>query len=611
MLELRWIGRVGVCVLLTMPCVAQSTRVQDALITAESLLGHDQAEQAISKLEALLAEARGVDRTQAMALLRRALSRAAEQAEAAGKTRLAADHRANLAILNRKSARQDQDTQPPADVKSGSIARPDLPKPPEALPAPELSAPRALDTQSTRDPEVLRVSADPAPIRESERDAPAVIDRETTTAPPPNPKSDTAASLMRADAAFRDKRYDDAGAIYDSLHKDGALPGNRIDAYAYCRRHALVGLINKRPRTSAEWEAIERELAAIRTLTPGHWYDEYLGNRLDELKAATKSSAAAASSGRSRSEAEAGRRREPLARYGSPNEADRAGSITDHNRPPEPAPQAKTPAADVAGGIESWVERPETMEALVDQDSKNWQVLKTANFQIYHDDLELARRVAVKAEEARRDALQHWGGEPAQHAWTPRCFVYLFPTAEIFARVTGQSPRSPGFSTTGEIGGRVTSRRINLRADHEKLLDAVLPHEVTHVVLADIFCDVPIPRWADEGMAALAEPEHEQALRARDLIDQLREHQIYDAKALMLMDYPEETRWPLYYAQSVSLTRFLVKQRDAATFVAFLKAIQRGQLEAELRRFYGFGSFEELQDHWLAGTDIRLARDAR
>ena len=48
--------------------------------------------------------------------------------------------------------------------------------------------------------------------------------------------------------------------------------------------------------------------------------------------------------------------------------------------------------------------------------------------------------------------------------------------------------------------------RTNLRADHPQVLTAILPHEVTHVVLADLFTTQQIPRWADEGMAVLAEP---------------------------------------------------------------------------------------------------------
>ena len=83
--------------------------------------------------------------------------------------------------------------------------------------------------------------------------------------------------------------------------------------------------------------------------------------------------------------------------------------------------------------------------------------------------------------------------------------------------MTGQPETSPGFSTMGVSGGQIVTRRVNLRADHPQMLAAILPHEVTHVVLADVFTEQQIPRWADEGMAVLAEPATEQAGRAADL----------------------------------------------------------------------------------------------
>ncbi len=54
-------------------------------------------------------------------------------------------------------------------------------------------------------------------------------------------------------------------------------------------------------------------------------------------------------------------------------------------------------------------------------------------------------------------------------------------------------------------------------------MTAILPHEVTHVVLADLFTTQQIPRWADEGIAVLAEPNAEQEIRAAELQEPLRD----------------------------------------------------------------------------------------
>src|SRR5262249_8857077 len=162
------------------------------------------------------------------------------------------------------------------------------------------------------------------------------------------------------------------------------------------------------------------------------------------------------------------------------------------------------------------------------------------------------------------------------------------PTAQVFSRMTGQPEASPGFSTMGLQDGRVIARRVNLRVDHPGLVHAVLPHEVTHVVLADLFPHQQIPRWADEGMAVLAEPPSEQQIRAADLERLIVEGRLFRLQDLLTMDYPQEAHWSLYYAQSVSLTRFLVEQGSAAQFLQFVRGIQRNNHEAELKRLYRF-----------------------
>ena len=166
--------------------------------------------------------------------------------------------------------------------------------------------------------------------------------------------------------------------------------------------------------------------------------------------------------------------------------------------------------------------------------------------------------------------------------------------------MTGQPEDSPGFSTMGLNAGHVVARRVNLRADHADLLRAVVPHEVTHVVLADLFVERPIPKWADEGMAVLSEPTAEQHRRAADLTEPLVSGRLFKVDDLMTMDYPDGRHWALFYAQSVSLTRFLVERGTPAQFVRFLQGTQRNGVEAELRRVYQIDGYADLQRRWVA-----------
>ena len=228
----------------------------------------------------------------------------------------------------------------------------------------------------------------------------------------------------------------------------------------------------------------------------------------------------------------------------------------------------------------------------------NWQTFQTANFQIFHNDPALARKVAVKAEAARRDAAKRWSGVEPTASWTPKCDLYLYPTAEIFAAETQQPPESPGFSTAGLSEGRVTARLVKLRVDHAKMLDAVLPHEVTHIVLADLFPVKQIPRWADEGMSVLSEPDGDQSLRARDLSEPFSKDVLFHLDVLMTADYPSGNYWALYYAQSVSLTRYLVSQGTPTQFVQFVRATQAMSLDAALKQTYRLASVAELESRW-------------
>jgi hypothetical protein len=156
-------------------------------------------------------------------------------------------------------------------------------------------------------------------------------------------------------------------------------------------------------------------------------------------------------------------------------------------------------------------------------------------------------------------------------------------------------------------GGRIVARRINLRADHPNLIRAILPHEITHVVLADLFATQQIPRWADEGMAVLAEPTSEQELRAADLDKPLADGKLFRLTDLMVMDYPDGKYWSTYYAQSVSLTRFLVDQGSPTQFIDFVQNSQRKGIDTELKRIYKIDGLSDLQTRWLAHLKKRPA----
>ncbi|MGZ3430633.1 MAG: peptidase MA family metallohydrolase [Isosphaeraceae bacterium] len=436
--------------------------------------------------------------------------------------------------------------------------------------------------------------------------------------------------LAQADRWFTDKKYAEAGQAYARLAAQNQLPVQRKQVWAYCRWVAVVALINAHPQSDREWDDIEQEVRSIQKLTPGNWYGEYLQNRVAEARRGGRGSARAGKlvvRGSAPDENPPPRFPRLLARAqpapvapqgamsGSAGEQPLGLPVAAAPQDPHPesqpaAPSGGAPAPDgdqgsqpgsPAGAVavqqsgqESGVRGAENTPAA----PLSWHVRETANFRIYHTDPVQAEQAAQAAEAVRTQQARRWGSSAARAPWSPRCDIYLYPTPKDFAQLTGQPETSPGFSTMAVNGNRIVARRVNLRADHPQLLAAILPHEVTHVVLADLFTQQQIPRWADEGMAVLAEPPAEQASRASELTEPLREGRVFKLSELMAIDYPSAEAWNLYYAQSVSLTQFLVEQGNPEQFVSFVRSAQRKGVEIALRESYHIEGFAELENRW-------------
>lgn len=434
----------------------------------------------------------------------------------------------------------------------------------------------------------------PAKTPESPRSAPEIVipsPVEKPAEPPTAPTATIANQLVNADRAWKEKRYLDAGTAYANLEREKKLPPNRRDQWGYCRLVAVLEKINAQPQTPGEWSGIHAEIDHIRILSPKNWYSEYLRNVVVERSGGVKSK----------------RPNELVVRGAGPDEPP---SVERKPRPPsttKPIAQAKPkPLLDAKPTNPLLPAIPPTAKPEASYDGRpgpavgRWKTWITTNFRILHDDEGLAKDVAARAETSRIVISRRWTGADPKMSWSPRCDIYLYPTAEIFAQETQQPPDSPGFSTAGLGGGRVTARLIKIRADFPKMLEAVLPHELTHIVLADLFTTQQIPRWADEGMAVLSEPESEQALRANDLAAPLSKDVLFRLETLMVSDYPGGEHWALYYAQSVSLTRYLVSLGTPPQFAGFVKKTQTAGIDVALRETYGVEGISDLEQRWKA-----------
>lgn len=574
----------------------------DVLERARALIAARNERQAAEILEDALADAGRSDRDTILTLLRKTYTDLVKQAQAKGQDREAALYQDNLAILNHETVAVGPSPDL-APASAPSPARPDVtaeqpgrssppskptPSPVPADPAGPTARPIPPPQRLTK-PDPLPPPASSPPQRREDAAQPVA---EPRLEGPANPTAETSPDskhrLRQADNAFAGKQYEVAGRLYAQLAAHNELPANRNEVWAYCRWTEIVRRINAKPRTAKEWDAIEAEIKKVRELNPNNWYGEYLLSRVAEARKARRSLFPMRA-----------RNQKLLVRGSEPEEID---VPLPNQTTPRPMPRAESrapqPNPDVNESNSGPARPPDAASSPTSPDGQ-WLVHETPNFRIFHHSPELAARAAQAAESVRFTQGKRWTSPASSRNWNPKCEVYLYPEAKVFSKMTGQPETSPGFTTMAANGGKIVSRRVNLRADHPRLLSAILPHEITHVVLADLFPDQPIPRWADEGMAVLAEPPAELRSRSAELNAPLQENRVFAVADLVALDYPEAKDWSTYYAQSVSLTRYLVEQGEPRDFIRFLQVLQRSGIDAALRDTYKINDLAELQNLWL------------
>ena len=238
-----------------------------------------------------------------------------------------------------------------------------------------------------------------------------------------------------------------------------------------------------------------------------------------------------------------------------------------------------------------------------------WYVAETANFWVCSVETEAAaRRSAEQAESIRSQLASKWFGDTANQPWTPRCQIVLHNSRPRYIAAVGRgSEGTLGSSAVTFDGERVIGRRIDLLAVDAAFLTNALPHELTHVLLRDRFSSATLPRWADEGMAMLADPEEKQGRHLHDLRIAIINSTEFSASDLLTMhDYPRSDRRQAFYGQSAFLTKLLVAKKTPQHFVAFLERANAVGYDKALRDCYGLDGMARLDRQWrselYAGT---------
>jgi len=219
-------------------------------------------------------------------------------------------------------------------------------------------------------------------------------------------------------------------------------------------------------------------------------------------------------------------------------------------------------------------------------------VVETLHFRVMSQDPEFAKQVGAMAEAYRNHLAIHWLGRELP-VWS-----------EKVPLIVNTSPNLPASGETKYtlVGGGIRSIQMVVSGTKERILDSVLPHEMTHTVLATHFAasGKPVPRWADEGACTTVEHLSERSKHDVMLVRFLTENRGIPFLQLFAMrEYPPDMM-PLY-AQGYSLCAFLIAQSGPRKFVEFLeRGMQTEDWVYAVRQVYGYPKLGDLQTAWNA-----------
>ena len=213
---------------------------------------------------------------------------------------------------------------------------------------------------------------------------------------------------------------------------------------------------------------------------------------------------------------------------------------------------------------------------------------RTENFILNAPTPRLAREIGDHAERCRRELAVDWLSHELPR-WPAPCLI----TATVAPHLGAGGATSFMFDQ-----GRPFGWRMSIQGSRQRILDSVLPHEVTHTIFATHF-GRPLPRWADEGACTTVEHDSEKNKQKKMLVQFLTTGRgIAFNRMFAMKEYPPDIL-PLY-SQGYSLARYLIGLAGRRQFVQYVgDGMRTNNWAAATKKYYGIQDLSRLQLSWL------------
>jgi len=228
---------------------------------------------------------------------------------------------------------------------------------------------------------------------------------------------------------------------------------------------------------------------------------------------------------------------------------------------------------------------------------KGFSMEETRNFVVYEEGMKVSDELKGTVENLHGSIMLDLA---AFSPWTRenKVFIFYSQTPGTYRRITGRPAWSGGAASLSE-------RKIYLYKSDEAF--GILAHELTHMYFDGFFTPSnPSPLWLSEGIATYVQSERGYSApnwlaQNLELLQKGGGFKLKDLVRIENLQGADEENVRLWYAQSYSVVRFLLKIKAGDAFYVFCKGIRAGKPAAQaLYQAYGmpYNKLSSLEYAW-------------
>jgi hypothetical protein len=224
--------------------------------------------------------------------------------------------------------------------------------------------------------------------------------------------------------------------------------------------------------------------------------------------------------------------------------------------------------------------------------------LKGRGVEIIHANAFVAEQVAATMEYHLPRIAEHLGLD-GRTLSPPPVAVVLYPNRQSYGRNERAGDGEPGQTRVRYVNGKLTELQISVYQRDPGLLNATIPHELTHLLLAAAFNDRLLPAAIEEGLALHIEPTYRhmqfRGIIRRQFVSPTGQPIVPDLRAMLRYKANPAEDAVRFYAASYAWISFLASRGPASKIVA---TAGEAQDSSDLRVWaaaYGFANPDALQ----------------